>query len=137
MRLAVKSKLLLIQALVAVTLVACVESQSEETKNTAKKSESSDNQKNPAWWQSNNMAAGTANGSGSVAAPVAVSVPNYGGAPSNLSALVDAVAAQVPQQPKNSDLGVGAQSFGRGGGLLGGGLLSGFGNLLMGLLGIR
>ena len=135
-----KSKLLLIQSLLAVTLLACVESQSEETKNTAKKSESSDNQKNPAWWQSNNMAAGTANGSGSVAAPVAVSVPNYGGAPSNLGALVDAVAAQVPPQPKNSDLGGGAggvQSFGQGGGLFGGGLLSGFGNLLMGLLGIR
>lgn len=132
-----KFRSLWLRSLLVLTLAACVESKSEDSTNTTKKTESDTDKNKPAWWQSNTMTTGTVNGSGSVAAPVAVAVPNYGGAPSNLIALVDTVVAQLPPQQSNATVVSGAQGFGQGGGIFGGGLLAGFGNLLMGLLGIK
>ncbi|MBM4251690.1 MAG: hypothetical protein FJ146_06945 [Deltaproteobacteria bacterium] len=136
-----KFRSLCLRTLLVLTLASCVESNSEESTNTTKKTESENGKNKPAWWQSNTMATGTVNGSGSVAAPVSapvtVAVPNYGGAPSNLISLVDTVVAQLPPQQRNATVASGAQGFGQGGGVFGGGLLAGFGNLLMGLLGLK
>ena len=115
-------------------LCGCLEKSSDDAGST-KKSEPSDQKKNSVWSQAGTMGAGTANGSGTVAAPVQVSVPNYGGAASQLSLLVDQVATKVPAQPRQQANQT-AQGFGQGGGLFGGGLLAGFGNLLFGLLGL-